>query len=116
MIYRILCSTTAIPGRIPGRLLGAFMAGMDGFNLKYPDIAQPRARFYFTEKGWRKLGRFIAVTARREGRVVRVIRRKNPYPSQIVYQDALQVAILPPKKKRRVDASPVGRTMPFLGY
>jgi hypothetical protein len=74
------------------------MAGVDGFDLKYPGIANPRARFYFTEKGWRKIGRFVAVNASWERRVVRVIRRKNPYKSQIVYQDELQVAILPRKR------------------
>ncbi len=99
MIYRIICSTIGIPGRIPSRLLGAFMAGVDGFNLKQPDIADQRARFYFTEKGWRRIGRFVAVNARREGRLVRVIRCKNPHRSQVVYKDELQVAILPRKKK-----------------
>jgi hypothetical protein len=50
MLYRIICSTIAIPGRIPGRLLGAFMAGVDGFNLKYPGIANPPARFYLQKR------------------------------------------------------------------
>jgi hypothetical protein len=100
MIYRIICSNIAYPSnRIPGRLMGAWVAGVDGFNLNYPDISEPRARFYFTENGWCKVGRFVAVNARREDRVVRVIRRKNPHKSQIVYKDELQVAILPRKVK-----------------
>jgi len=39
--------------------------------------------------------------SQREGRVVKVIRRKNPAASQIVYQDALQVAIIPLKQKQK---------------
>ena len=76
------------------------MAGITGFDLKMPNIANPRARFYFTEAGWDQVGKAVAANARREGRVVRVIRRKNPEASQVVYQDALQVAIVPLKRRR----------------
>jgi hypothetical protein len=61
------------------------MAGVDGFNLKQPDIADQRARFYFTDKGWRRIGRFVAVNARRDGRVVRVVRRRARAGSPVNY-------------------------------
>jgi hypothetical protein len=81
--------------------MGAFLAGIAGFDLKMPNITNPRARFYFTEAGWEQVGKAVAANARREGRVVKVIRRKNPEASQIVYQDALQVAIIPLKHKTK---------------
>lgn len=110
MIYRILCNSasdlreepdgtyTAMPG---GRLMGAFMAGIFGFNLVVPSFENPRARFYFTEAGWKQVGKIVAANARREGRVVKVIRQKNPHKSQIVYRDDLQVAIVPRKDTRK---------------
>jgi len=75
------------------------MAGVEGFAMKGPRITNPRARFYFTEAGWEQVGKTVAANARREGRIVKVIRRKNPEASQIVYQDELQVAIIPIKHK-----------------
>jgi hypothetical protein len=106
MIYRILADSkitvrheaTKAWITIPaGPLMGGFMAGLEGFALNMPDIKNPRTRFYFTEKGWREVGRFVVAEARREGHRVRVWRRKNPLRSQVVYQDKLQVAILPRK-------------------
>jgi hypothetical protein len=84
-----------------GPLMGAFMAGVEGFDLKAPDVTNPRARFYFTETGWSKVGKIVAANAQRQGRIVKVIRRKNPEASQIVYQDALQVAIIPIKHRTK---------------
>lgn len=68
--------------------------------LKAPDINNERARFYFTERGWKLIGRHLAAMAVRHGHVVKIIRRKNPDRSQIVYEDELQVAILPMKRRR----------------
>jgi hypothetical protein len=88
MIYRILIDHPAnIWGMCPGE-------------LRAPNIANRRARFYFTERGWQKIGRFVATEARRAGHVVKVIRRKQPSRSQIVYRDNLQVAILPCRAER----------------
>jgi hypothetical protein len=103
MIYRILCDGRCVRGQ---RLLGAFSAGVDGFDrLKTPLIRNKRARFYFTEEGWRLLGRQVAANARKAGRAVRVLRRKSPDPAQVVYEDEFQVAILPrkgmPRKRRK---------------
>lgn len=61
-------------------------------------IENPRARFYFTERGWQTVGRHVAAEARRLGHQVQVMKQKNPEPSQIVYSDQLQLAILPPRK------------------
>ena len=63
--------------------------------LPAPLIQNPRARFYFTEKGWNKVGRFVTCEAQKKGFVMKVIRRKNPAASQIVYRDGLQVSLLP---------------------
>ena len=110
MIYRVLCNSVTIAPRQPdqpevvlqnGQLMGAHMAGVLGFDMKLPHITNPRARFYFTESGWEKVGKDVAANAQREGRVVKVIRRKNPEASQILYQDALQVAIIPLKHKTK---------------
>jgi hypothetical protein len=62
--------------------------------LRAPLIQNLRARFYFTERGWDKVGRFVAGHARKKGFLMRVIRRKNPSASQILYRDALQIALL----------------------
>jgi hypothetical protein len=76
------------------RGVNTFGAQMDQKGLRRRRISNKRARFYFTELGWRKVGRFVAAEAKRTGRVVKVIRRKQPDRSQIVYQDELQLAVL----------------------
>ncbi len=108
MIYRILANAKKgsfsfsrqefIPGS-PGPLRGAWTAGLAGMNVKFPEIENRRVRFFFTEKGWREVGRAIVARAIREGHVIRVIRQKNPMKSQIFYKDADQVAILPSRPK-----------------
>lgn len=112
MIYRILIDTVAFKFDEPTQrtleypsgtnLRGAFTAGLsEGLNdIPFPRITHPRARFYFTEAGWQKYGRQMCGAARQRGHTIRVLRRKNPDPSQIVYQDAYQVAILPLPAKR----------------
>jgi hypothetical protein len=67
-----------------------------------PDIANARARFWFTELGWDRFGRALVGEGRRQGYVVKVIRRKNPRRSQVVYADEWQMALLP-RKGARVD-------------
>jgi hypothetical protein len=97
LIYRILCNSVTIAPRQPGEPEVVLQNGQ--FDMKLPRITNARARFYFTEAGWERVGRSVAANARQEGRVVKVIRRKNPETSQIVYQDELQVAIIPIKHK-----------------
>lgn len=77
--------------------LGDMMAG-----LPYPTINDERARFYFTERGWEIYGKAIAAEGIRRGYVIKVIRRKEPHASQIVYRDAMQLAILPDKRSGRL--------------
>jgi hypothetical protein len=82
----------------PGRLMGAYNAGVaDGAwgDLPMPMLSNPRVRFWFTERGWRTYGLRVAAGARASGRTFRVIRRKNPSRSMVVYRDDWQVALLP---------------------
>jgi hypothetical protein len=58
-------------------------------------VVQPRVRFWFTERGWRAYGLRVAAEARASGRAFRVIRRKNPSKSRVIYRDDWQVALLP---------------------
>jgi hypothetical protein len=69
-------------------------------HLPAPELNNPRTRFYFTELGWRKIGRLLVREAKKRGYMLKVIRRKNPRRSQIVYRDKLQMAILPNKRKK----------------
>ena len=83
------------------RLRGVNSLGavMKRHGLSSPQVSNPRARFYFTERGWAKVGRRVAAEAKRAGHVVKVIRRKQPERSQIVYRDELQLALLPKARK-----------------
>ena len=74
-----------------------------------PLIQNPRARFYFTEKGWNKVGRFVTSEAQKKGFVMKVIRRKNSAASQIVYRDGLQVALLPGNWRRKNAKAAISR-------
>jgi hypothetical protein len=90
-----------LPGA--GQLMGAFNAGLaEGAwgDLPVPMLSNPRVRFWFTERGWRTYGRRVAAEARASGRAFRVIRRKNPSRSVVVYRDDWQVALLPHRGRR----------------
>ncbi|KAB2913714.1 MAG: hypothetical protein F9K29_15930 [Hyphomicrobiaceae bacterium] len=86
--------------RLIGAGFGALARIMDERGLKAPALENPRARFYFTDLGWQRVGRFVAGRARQMGHVVKVIRRKNPPSSQIAYRDAYQLAHLPSRLRR----------------
>ena len=82
----------------PGRLMGAFNAGVADEawgDLPKGMLSNPRVRFWFTERGWRVYGLRVAAGARASGRAFRVVRRKNPPKSMVVYRDDWQVALLP---------------------
>jgi hypothetical protein len=82
----------------PGRLMGAFngaIAVNAWDDLPMPFLTSPRVRFWFTERGWRAVGLKVAAEARASGRAYRVIRRKNPARSLVIYRDEWQVALLP---------------------
>ena len=108
MIYRVVGESTVwvwseesgameiSPG--PGRLMGAFNAQLaDGAwgDLPMPLLSNPRVRFWFTVRGWRAYGLRVAAGARASGRTYRIIQRKNPPKSMVVYRDDWQVALLP---------------------
>jgi hypothetical protein len=110
VIYRILTSTNneywnpSMQKYVqePSPLLGAgsTLGGMMWeLHLPAPDFDNPRARFWFTERGWDRFGRALVGEGRRRGYVVKVIRRKNPRRSQIVFADEWKVALLPLKGK-----------------
>ena len=85
-----------VPGT--GRLMGAFnaMIAVEAWgDLPMPALSNPRVRFWFTERGWRAYGLRVAAEARASGRPFRVLRRKNPPKSLVVYRDDWQVALLP---------------------
>ena len=93
----------------PGRLMGAFNAGVADEawgDLPMPVLSNPRVRFWFTERGWRAYGLRVAAEARASGRAFRVIRRKNPSKSMVVYRDDWQVALLPDRDLADHECSP----------
>jgi hypothetical protein len=78
--------------------MGAWAAGIanDAWDdLPMPGLTNPRVRFWFTERGWRVYGLQVASVARASGRTYRVVRRKNPPRSMVIYRDEWQVALLP---------------------
>ena len=106
MIYRVIgeaerwvwSEETSSWQRSTGTLKGAFYADLawDAWGeLAAPAVRNPRARFWFTERGWHEYGRHVAAGARATGRTYRVIRRKNPPRSAVLYRDQWQVALLP---------------------
>jgi hypothetical protein len=108
MIYRIIVDECfeGLPtgqGRLGGLVNSHFLSGMmDRLGIHPPRrLDNRKVRFYFTEKGWRQAGRVIAVEARERGHTVRVIRRKEPNVSQVVFRDELQLAVLPSRRARR---------------
>lgn len=62
----------------------------------------PNCRFYFTEKGWREVGRKVVAAARRTGQEYRMLVIKET-DAQIVWRDKVrgyEVAVQPPSKRR----------------
>lgn len=106
MIYRIIVDECfdGLPtgqGRLGGLTNSYLLSGMmDRLGIRAPRrLNNAKVRFYFTEKGWRRAGRLIAVEARDRGHVVRVICRKEPRASQVVFRDELQLAVLPSSRR-----------------
>jgi hypothetical protein len=62
----------------------------------------PNCRFYFTEKGWREVGRNVVAAAQQTGQEYRVIAIKET-DAQIVWRDKVrgyEVAVQPPHRRR----------------
>lgn len=63
----------------------------------------PNCRFYFTEKGWRDVGRRVAAAARRTDQEYRVVAIKET-DAQVVWRDKVrdyEVAVQPPSRRQR---------------
>jgi hypothetical protein len=120
MIYRVLLDTDDLVGwgnreravfisrslgvaapRIMRGIMYYPRASLDENGVHAPGIGNRRARFYFTQTGWEKVGRRLATEAKRHGHSVEVIRRKEPRESQVVYRDELQIAVLPTRAEKR---------------
>lgn len=80
------------------RIGGVWAVGGLDIDVPFPKGKHhPKARFYFTEAGWRRSRKMILAQAKEQGKKVRVECRKNPKRSEIVYQDKWQVSLLPNK-------------------
>ena len=100
MIYRFL-SAYSYPDRnnkkktIYGRFGGAWCCGNLEMNMEAPKRpVNPKAKFYLTELGYRKFSKDIIRSAKQYKQPLKVIKRKNPKRSQVVFRDKYQVAIL----------------------
>jgi hypothetical protein len=71
-------------------------------DLLGPDRSLPsNCRFYFTEKGWRDVGRNVAAAAQRAGQLYRILAIKET-DAQVVWRDKVrgyEVAVQPPRKR-----------------
>lgn len=65
-------------------------------DLPTPTLTAPRARFWFTEAGFRRFG--LPALIHPANRKARVIKSKNPRRSRVVYRDRWQVALLPDRE------------------
>lgn len=87
--------------RLRGASHGWLADVMNDRGLTAPDTKNPRLRYYFTERGWRVVGRHVSAEARRLGHLVKVIRQKNPRASQVAYSDEFQMAILQSRSRSK---------------
>ena len=86
-----------------GRLVGPMSTGVGPtalVGLSMPCLDVPRARFWFTEAGWKRFGISVVKDHEAAGLRVRVLRQKNPPDSAVVYRDTWQVALLPPNQRQ----------------
>ena len=67
-----------------------------------PDRTLPRnCRFYFTEKGWREVGRHVVAAAMHVGQDYRIVAIKET-DAQVVWRDTTrgyEVAVQPPRRR-----------------
>ena len=119
MIYRIVAETQperwigpldeeTAAGLPRGPLAGVWTSGLAGGDrwdedLIMPHLQNPKARFWFTEAGWRRYGAPLAARIRDQGVPFTVLREKNPSDARVVYRDRWQVALLPPRPEGRAE-------------
>lgn len=100
MIFRVIGESQDWRGQ--RAMMGACWGGLALYawdDLYMPTLRNPRARFWFTEAGWHRYGQYVVGEAMHSGRTYRVIQRKNPPRSEIVYRDKWQVALLPRNRR-----------------
>jgi hypothetical protein len=69
--------------------------------LRGPNRTIPQnTRFFFTEKGWKEIGRHVVAACKRKGQEVRVISVKESSVN-VVWGDDLEVAAQPKKPNSR---------------
>jgi hypothetical protein len=69
--------------------------------LRGPDRSIPfNTRFFFTEKGWREVGRHVVAECKRQGQEVRVISVKEASVN-VVWGDQYEVAAQPKTPRSR---------------
>lgn len=106
MIYRFLSAQK--PFLVNGkwdfaRMGGVFIQGALNIDVPSPrkkNISE-RARFFFTEEGYKRNVNVILESAKKENQIVKVVRLKEPDESRVVYRDKWQVAVLPISKRRK---------------
>lgn len=105
MIYRFLSAQN--PEFVRGkwdfhRFGGVFVRGVLSINVPSPTKKIPeKARFFFTEKGYKINVNLILKSAKQEGQIIKVVSLKEPAASRVVYHDEWQVAVLPLAKRKR---------------
>ena len=99
MIYRVLTASfneQNYPSYSQPTFGGAWMVGGVFCDVPFPNKKNNhKAKFFFTEKGWRNGRNYVLQQIREMGLTHKIICRKNPKRSEIVYQDKFQVAVLP---------------------
>ena len=79
-----------------------FSERMAAEGLRVPKTnINPRTRFWFTEYGWKMVGKKIAADMNKVGAYVRIKKRKNPKRSDVYWCDPYQVALLPKRKGKK---------------
>jgi len=78
-----------------------FSTKMTDYGLKAPYKINMRTRFWFTERGWERVGKVIMKELNSLGANVKVKKRKNPKMSDVYWCDSYQVALLPRKKGKK---------------
>lgn len=69
--------------------------------LRGPDRSIPaNTRFFFTEKGWREVGRHVVAECKRQGQEVRVIAGKEASVN-VVWRDDSELAAQPKRPRSR---------------
>jgi hypothetical protein len=102
------------PENDPPYIGGLMLAGSDQVvdawidDLRGPSRSSlpSNCRFYFTEKGWREVGRKVVAAARQSGSQYRILAIKET-DAQVVWRDKVrgyEVAVQPPARRRSTRA------------